>query len=222
MVVLEIISSLCKVVMFLTTCYLFFIGLKIREKEKLILPFWFLSFFSLIDSSLYIYAVIIHKDVNTYNLISKWTQLCYILIEFFVISNFLLDINNVNYRKIIKRIIIFLLLTILFVTIINNWDFKEKYYTIITLLELIIINSLCIRYLLISSPDNQDKINKKISTIVRGIFLFINISSPYYIIIQFILHEPYRILSSLSFINDIAYTVFFYHLIKSLKCQYKK
>lgn len=219
MVVLEIISSLCKVVMFLITCYVFLLGFKIKHNEKLIIPFWLLSFFSLLDSIIYIYFIIILRDINSYLSIIKWTQLCYILFEFFIIAIFLFEINNIKYVKIFKPLIIFIYIIILLITIRNNWDFKEKYYTLITLIELTFINSLGIRYLLIISPDNPDQKSKKISILVRGIFLFINISSPYYIIIQFILKEPTSILSSLSFINDIAYTVFFFHLIKSIKCK---
>jgi hypothetical protein len=219
MVVLEIISSLCKVVMFLITCYVFLLGFNIKHNEKLIIPFWLLSFFSLLDSIIYIYFIIILRDINTYLSIIKWTQLCYILFEFFIIAIFLFEINNIKNVKIFKLLIIFIYIIILLVTIRNNWDFKEKYYTLITLIELTFINSLGIRYLLIISPDNLDQKSKKISILVRGIFLFINISSPYYIIIQFILREPTSILSSLSFINDIAYTVFFFHLIKSIKCK---
>lgn len=205
--------------MFLITCYVFLLGFNIKHNEKLIIPFWLLSFFSLLDSIIYIYFIIILRDINTYLSIIKWTQLCYILFEFFIIAIFLFEINNIKYVKNFKLLIIFIYIIILLVTIRNNWDFKEKYYTLITLIELTFINSLGIRYLLIISPDNPDQKSKKISILVRGIFLFINISSPYYIIIQFILREPTSILSSLSFINDIAYTVFFFHLIKSIKCK---
>jgi hypothetical protein len=207
--------------MFVTTIYVFIVGLKSQDKKNLIFPFWYLSIFSLFDSILYLYFIIFHKDLNTYISISKWTQLCYIFFEFVIISNFLFEINNIKYKKALKLFIILISIIILFITFINNWNFKERYYSILTLIEIAFINSLAIRYLLIISPDILDQKSEKISILVRGIFLFINISSPYYIIIQFLLNEPNSILSSLSFLNDVAYTVFFTYLIKSLRCQYK-
>jgi len=221
MIELEIISSICRVVMFLTTCYLFVVGLTIREKKNLIFSFWYLSIFSLLDSILYIYFIIIYKDVNSYYAITKWSQLSYILFEFFIISNFLFEINNIKSRKTLKTIIILVSTITLLISIINNWDFKEKYYSFITLIELVFINTFAIRYLLFISPEILDQKSKSISLIVKGMFLFINISSPYFIIIQIIINEPNSIISLLSFINDIAYTVFFVFIIKSLKCQYK-
>jgi hypothetical protein len=208
--------------MFITTFYVFLTGLIIKDKKNLIFSFWYLSIFSLFDSILYLYYIIFLREIDTYLSIIKWTQLCYIFIEFFIISNFLFEINNIKYKRTFKIIVIVISTIIMSVTFINNWDFKEKYYSIITLIEIVFVNSLAIRYLLLIAPDILDQESKKISILVRGIFLFINISSPYYIITQFVLNESSSILISLSFINDIAYTVFFIYLMKSLKCQYKK
>ena len=222
MIELEIISSICKVVMFFTTCYLFIVGLKSRDKTNIIFSFWYLSIFSLFDSFLYIYFIIFTKDVDTYNSISKWSQLTYILLEFFVISNFLFGINKIKHAKTLKLIIILISAITLLVTYINNWDYKEKYYSILTIIELVFINTFAIRYLLIIFPEIPDQQSKSATILVKGIFLFINISSPYYIIVQIVVNQPNSIISLLSFINDIAYTLFFIYIIKSIKCQYKK
>jgi hypothetical protein len=222
MIVLEYISSFCKIIMFVTTIFVFGVGLINRDRDSLIIPFWYLSIFSLFDSILYLYFIVFLKEINTYISITNWTQLVYIFFEFFIISNFLFEINNIKNKKTLKLIIIFVSIIIFFLTFFNNWNYKEKYYSIITLIEIVFINSLAIRYLLIISPDILDQKSKKISILLRGIFLFINISSPYYLITQFVLDDPNTILSSISFINDIAYTVFFTSLIKSLRCQCKK
>ncbi len=208
--------------MFVTTIFVFGVGLINRDRDSLIIPFWYLSIFSLFDSILYLYFIVFLKEINTYISITNWTQLVYIFFEFFIISNFLFEINNIKNKKTLKLIIIFVSIIIFFLTFFNNWNYKEKYYSIITLIEIVFINSLAIRYLLIISPDILDQKSKKISILLRGIFLFINISSPYYLITQFVLDDPNTILSSISFINDIAYTVFFTSLIKSLRCQCKK
>ena len=221
MLYLDILSSVCKVVMFITTIYLFIIGLRKRESNKPIFIFWYLSILSIVDSSLYILFVEIFINVNVYYNISKWWQLIYILIEFIIISNFLLSINNIRNNKIHSSSIIIFAFLILLISIINNWDFKEKYYTIFSITELVFINTFTIRYLLIISPDIKELIDKKILIIVKGLFLFINIASPYYIIIQLFVKEPNSIISSLSFISDLAYIIFFISIIKSIKCQQK-
>ncbi len=218
---LDIIASVCKVVMFITTIYLFSAGVRKSETNKPIFIFWYLSILSIIDSSLYILYVEILNNINGYYNISKWWQLIYILIEFTIISNFLLAINNIKNKKIFSSIIIIFAFLILLISIINNWDFKEKYYTVFTITELVFINTFTIRYLLILSPDEKESIDKKILLIVKGLFLFINIASPYYIIIQLFVKEPNSIISSLSFISDLAYTIFFISIIKSIKCQQK-
>lgn len=208
--------------MFLTACYLFFFGMRLKYRRNLIFSFWYLSIFSLFDSFLYIYFILVLKDVNTYISISKWSQLAYIIIEFIIISNFLLDINKIKHSQFIKTSIIIISAVTLLITYVYNWDFKVKYYSIITIIELAFINTFAIRYLLIIHPDIPDRQSKCISILVKGMFLFINISSPFYIIIQIIINQPNSIINLLSFINDIAYTVFFTYIIKSLKCLYKK
>lgn len=221
MLYLDIISSVCKLVMFITTIYLFSIGVRKRDSNKSILIFWYISILSIVDSSLYILFVEIFKNVNVYYNISKWWQLIYILIEFIIISNFLLSINNIRNKKIYSSSIIIFAFLILLISIINNWNFKEKYYTIFTITELAFINTFTIRYLLIISPDIKELIDEKILIIVKGLFLFINIASPYYVIIQLFVKEPNSIISSLSFISDLAYIIFFISIIKSIKCQQK-
>jgi hypothetical protein len=139
-----------------------------------------------------------------------------------VISNFLFEINKIKHAKTLKLIIILISAITLLVTYINNWDYKEKYYSILTIIELVFINTFAIRYLLIIFPEIPDQQSKSANILVKGIFLFINISSPYYIIVQILVNQPNSIISLLSFINDIAYTVFFIYIIKSIKCQYKK
>jgi hypothetical protein len=221
MLYLEIISAMFKVVMFITTIYLFSIGLKQRESNKPIISFWYLSILSLIDSTMYVIYVEIFNDTTQYFNTSKWWQLIYILVELTIISNFLLTINNIKNKKIYSSIILAGVFSILVITIINNWDFKEKYYTILTITELIFINIFTIRYLLIISSEIKELNDKKISIIVKGLFLFINIASPYYIIIQLFVKEPNSIISSLSFISDLAYIILFTSIIKSIKCQQK-
>ena len=219
---LEIISAMCRVVMFITTIYLFVSGIKQRESNKAIISFWYLSILSLIDSIMYVIYVEILDDIMVYQNISKWWQLIYILVEFIIISNFLLAINNIKNKKTYSSLILsgsFLLLTI---TLFKNWDFKEKYYTFFTISELVFINVFTIRYLLIISSDGKDFYNKKILIIVKGLFLFINLSSPYYIIIQIFIKQPNSIISSLSFISDLAYVILFISIIKSIKCQQKR
>lgn len=207
--------------MFLTSLYLFIIGRKLKRSNTQFFNFWVLSILSIIDSSIYITYIIILNEVLYFNEISKWWQLIYILIEFYIISNFLININKLHNAKYIKIFIALISILMFTFSIINNWDFKEKYYTLITIIELLFINIFSIRYLLFQTPEFHNSNSKSITNLVKGLFLFINISSPYFIIIQFIANTSNSILSSLSFINHIAYTILFISIIKSIKWQEK-
>lgn len=208
--------------MFITTGYLFVIGLTYRPFVKIFLPFWYLSILSLTDSLLYIFFIGISKDYHIYFSITKWSQLFYILFEFYVLSTFLIEINKLKKSNYYRYFIALSVLTILIITLLYNWDFKERYYSLFTIIELIFINVFSIRFLLIISSEIPNEEDKQISSLVKGIFIFINISSPYFIIIQFISTESTNILRSLSFVNDIGYTIFFIYVINFLKCQHKK
>ncbi len=207
--------------MFLTTCYLFVSGIKSKKLTSPLANFWYLSILSIIDSSLYMIFILSLNQISVYNEISKWWQLFYILTEFYIIASFLIELNKLKNSKYTKTIIISACFVIFSFSAINNWDFKEKYYTLITIIELVFINFFSIRYLLLFTPELQDSRSKSLITLVKGIFLFINISSPYYIIIQFIVNTPTSILSSLSFINDIAYTILFISITNSIQWQEK-
>lgn len=221
MLYLDIISAMCRAVMYITTIYLFVNGIKQRESNKLIISFWYLAILSLTDSIMYVIYVEVLKDITGYYNLSKWWQLIYILVELIIISNFLLAINNIKSKKTYSSLILAGSFLILAISLLKNWDFKEKYYTILTITELVFINIFTIRYLVIISPDVKDLNDKKILMIVKGLFLFINLASPYYIIIQLFVKEPNSIISSLSFISDLAYVIFFISIIKSIKCQQK-
>lgn len=221
MLILEILSSISKILMFFTTFYLFIKGIREKKFNPPLVNFWYLSILSIIDSSIYIIFILFLNGITVYNEISRWWQLFYILIEFYIISSFLISLNNLKNSKNIKLIIISLSLIIFSFSIIKNLDFKEKYYTLISIIELVFINIFSIRYLLLHTSELQDSKSKSLSTLVKGIFLFINISSPYFIIFQLIAKTQSSILSSLSFINDIAYTVLFISIIKSIKWQEK-
>jgi hypothetical protein len=205
--------------MFLTTIYLFIIGLRTKEDSSSIKYIWYLSILSLIDSIIYIITVIILKQVELFFTISKWWQLLYIFFEFTIIANFLFQINNTGNKSFFLKLILIILSIIAIVTIIKNDNFKERYYTVFTVFELIFINMFAVKFLMSNSIESPSLTIQKNTLITKGIFLFINIASPYYLIIQLISKEPNTIISSLSFISNIGYIIFFASVIKSYKCQ---
>ena len=205
--------------MFLTTIYLFYIGFRNDIKPFSLKSFWYLSIFSIIDSLIYIVTILIFKQIELFFAISKWWQLIYIFVEFIIISNFLFEINGIKNIKKLNRIICISLFVIALLTVLNNLNFTESYYTIFAGVELIFINTFTIRFLL-SIPHDQSKLIAKSERIIAiGLFLFINIASPYYIIFQIISSKPNNIISSLSFLSNIAYIVLFSSIIKSIKWQ---
>jgi hypothetical protein len=216
---LETISALSKVVMFLTTIYLFFIGLQNELKPFSLKTFWYLSILSLIDSLIYIITIIILKQNELFFAISKWWQLIYIFIEFIIIANFLFEINAIKNKNLLIRVTSTSLLFVGFLTILKDLNFTESYYIYFAGIELIFINIFTIRFLLYISLDQSKMIAKSEKIIVIGLFLFINIASPYYIIFQLITTTPNNIISSLSFLSNTAYVVLFSSIIKSIKWQ---
>lgn len=219
MIYLEAISWISKVVMFLTTVYLFYIGFRNDLKPFSLKTFWYLSLFSIIDSFIYILTIIIFNQNEIFFAISKWWQLIYIFVEFIIISNFLFEINGVKNKKILSRYIFIALFIVGFLTILKDWNFTQSYYTIFTGVELIIINTFTIRFLISISHDQSELKAKSERIIAIGLFLFINIASPYYIIFQIISSKPNNIISSLSFLSNIAYIALFASIIKSIKWQ---
>jgi len=99
MIYLEAISWISKVVMFLTTLYLFYIGFRNDKKPFSLKSFWYLSIFSIIDSLIYIVTILIFKQIELFFAISKWWQLIYIFVEFIIISNFLFEINGIKNKN---------------------------------------------------------------------------------------------------------------------------
>jgi hypothetical protein len=130
-----------------------------------------------------------------------------------------LQINNIGNKSFFLKLILILLSIITIFTIIKNDNFKETYYTLFTVIELIFINMFAVMFLMSNSIESTSLTIQKNTLITKGLFLFINIASPYYLIIQLISKEPNTILSSLSFISNIGYIIFFASVIKSYKCQ---
>jgi hypothetical protein len=173
----------------------------------------------MIDSIIYILTIIIFNRNELFFTISKWWQLIYIFVEFIIISNFLFELNGIKNKKILNRYIFIALFIVGFLTILKDWNFTQSYYTIFTGVELIIINTFTIRFLLSISHDQSELKAKSERIIAIGLFLFINIASPYYIIFQIISSKPNNIISSLSFLSNIAYIALFASIIKSIKWQ---
>jgi hypothetical protein len=214
---LEILSNICRVVMFATTFYLFYLGFSKTQNHLQLKPFGFLSIFSLADTINYIVSVIILDKIDSFLTTSKWWQLFYIFIELIIIANFLLDVNKIKKRLQIIRFLILISFLIIIISIMNEIDFKKTFYTYFTVFEIVFINYYAIRFFLSNKNDSASIVNQKASIITKGLFFFINIASPYYIIIQIISDQPNSIISSLSFISDIGYIVFFSAIIKAYK-----
>lgn len=190
------------------------------KKLGAILPLFFIAFFSAIDSSSLILYQIILRRIDLFFGFSKHYHSFYFFIEFQLIVLYFLILLTENLGKFSLKII----LTLVSITFFFSFFISplQNYYQHSVIIEFIIFNSFCFYFLIkeLKSPfSNKLDLNKDI---IRSIFLFINIITPYSFIAENIISEKYSELNRLSFINDFCYIFLFYNINKSIKWEKKK
>lgn len=210
---LIILSSSFRIVMFATSIICLYNGIKYYNKIKSIKGFIFLSLLSVTDSLSYIYLVIIEKNKPTFYIISEQTQILYHVFEIGVILYFFIS-KNYDQKVIIKKYktLIFALLTLLYLYNI----LIQPTNTFLILSELIIVNTLCINYFFSTYKKEISQIDTH-KYLINGLFIFINITAPYYILENNIEKTTPFLISYINFINDLGYTILFLSINKEVK-----
>lgn len=210
---LIILSSSSRIVMFVTSIICLYNGIKYYNKIKSIKGFIFLSLLSIADSLSYIYLVIIEKNKTTFYIISEQTQILYHVVEIGVILYFFIS-KNYDQKVLIKKhkTLIFALLTLLYLynILIHSTN------TFLILSELIIVNTLCINYFFSTYKKKISQIDTH-KYLINGLFIFINITAPYYILENNIEKTTPFLISYINFINDLGYTILFLSINKEVK-----
>ena len=177
---------------------------------------------SVFDNILYLITVIILKNFNLFYKITSFTQSFYQYIEYIIICLFLIKIAGNHIFSVITKFFLLVISTSFILLGLQGQNIFEKHFLLLTIFELIIVN-LCSCIIFIGEINGSNIEKHKSSVILtKGIFIFINFTTPYYIISNYLGNNLNEITNSLNFINDMGYVIFFISLYKSLKCYQNK
>ena len=210
---LIIATSGFRVIMFITGLMCSYFGIKHIRKNNDLIGFILLPILSSIDSATYLYYAIIKFNKPAFITFSNYTQIFYLGLELIVITAFFLKINITN-RIILRRYVCILSILSSIIILLDILKYEIDIYIIIS--ELLIVNIFSVKYFL----SYYDRIKSEIVLyhyIVSGLFIFINITAPYYIIQNNLESNTPYILSYINFINDLGYTILFVSIIKEIK-----
>lgn len=198
------------------TCVYF--GLRNYKNTKHLRGFLVLSILSSIDTISYVYVAIIRLNKNSFSTLSEYTQIIYLVIEIYVIINFLtratLKDNNISYKY------SFLIFLLPFTLILINYLYFDINFLIV-MIELVVINFFSIKFFLNQYKTTCVSRNRN-RYLISGLFIFINITAPYHIIQSRIETNAPFIMNYINFINDLGYVILFSSIIKEIKWETKK
>lgn len=219
MILLKLITSSLRFVMFITSIRCLYFGTKNYKTLSIFKGFYYLTLFSLIDTLSYLILVIVKEDKPFFYEISSKTQLGFQLFEIFIITAFYIA-NTYHSKKVygaIKNILISVLVTGYIIIIRSNYNPE----ILLTLIELLIINFFAIRFYLFYYDKNISD-NKEIKYLTNGLFIFINITTPYYMIENKLQVNYPELIRYLNAINDLGYSILFILITKCFKCTAQK
>ena len=218
--------NLIRLLMFLASTVTLSKGIQILKRNSPLQIFNILAIASLIDSLIYLIDCVILRNFSHYFSISQIVQSVYLFIEYSVFTFFyLIYLRNNLLKKFISIQYLFFLLGT-FTSILLGENPFTTHYKFFTILELILINVSSI-YIFKNLINDKDSIIKKhIYLICKGNFIFINITTPYYLISNF-LDSKYgnekmdpnnlTIIEAINSINDIGYIILFYFIYMAFK-----
>jgi len=218
--------NLIRLLMFLASTVTLSKGIQTLKRNSPLQIFNILAIASLIDSLIYLIDCVILRNFSHYFSISQIVQSVYLFIEYSVFTFFyLIYLRNNLLKKFISIQYLFFLLGT-FTSILLGENPFTTHYKFFTILELILINVSSI-YIFKNLINDKDSIIKKhIYLICKGNFIFINITTPYYLISNF-LDSKYgnekmdpnnlTIIEAINSINDIGYIILFYFIYMAFK-----
>ena len=218
--------NLFRLLMFVMSIITLSNGIRILKRNNPLQIFNILLITSLIDSLFYLTNLIFLKNNTQYLIISTIIQSFYFFIEYSVFTFFYLTfLKNSFFKKIITfQYLLFLLGTATSICLGEN-PFTT-HYTLFTIFEILLINISSFYIFKNVINDNDTIIKNENYLISKGIFIFINITAPYYIISNFLdskfgnetmNSKNLTIIESFNSINDIGYTILFYFIYLAFK-----
>lgn len=218
MIILKFLSNISVWSMNIFSLLLTIYGLKSINKIENLKIFILIPLLSFIDSlSLVFFTQILDRKNLFYNF-SEYFQIIYLCTELSLIILFYLRfILKIRFR--LYYFISIISITIfLFLKYFTKLNIAVDYLPAFVVIETLIVNiffgiifSHRIKEDGIIIEQWQNKLN-------QGFFLFVNITAPYYLIINYLDHYQNVIATYLNFIGSFGYIILFYHIYKSMKC----
>lgn len=217
MYVLKFITNITHLLMCIAGLVLAIYGFSKQQKQGYMKMFNLIALLSFIDTLSLIVFYLIFKSENIFNVFSDYFQILYLSTELITIAFFYLNIirktSNKHFFKSIS-ISAFILVSINYFFDLNVF---EEYYSLFVIIEVIIINA-CFGFILINSFDNEKPfISNPQIEINKGLFIFINITAPYYLVNDYLELHKTILTTYTKFINDIGYIILFIQIYKAYR-----
>ncbi len=194
-----------------------FKGIKIFKKSNLIKIFTLLLLLSSLDGLTYFFLIDIFLREKIFYLVSPIIQGSYLFTEFITICIFFASVLKDTFiKKSLIACIIAFTVAVLFCLLNQNNPFIE-FYLIFIITEVVVVN-ICFGILMIKQVKHDGIIIHKYEILMaKGIFIFINLTAPYYVISNYLGPKYNQLTQLLNPINDIGYIILFFMFFKAFK-----
>ena len=194
-----------------------FKGIKIFKKSNLIKIFTLLLLLSSLDGLTYFFLIDIFLREKIFYLVSPIIQGSYLFTEFITICIFFASVLKDTFiKKSLIACIIAFTVAVLFCLLNQNNPFIE-FYLIFIVTEVVVVN-ICFGILMIKQVKHDGIIIHKYEILMaKGIFIFINLTAPYYVISNYLGPKYNQLTQLLNPINEIVYIILFFMFLKAFK-----
>jgi len=180
--------------------------------------FIILPILSFIDSFSLILFGYLFDNENAFVIFSEYFQIIFLNYELAIIIFFYLNIILKVKNNSIKIIPIITTSIFILLRYLNGLNISTDYLPIIVIIEALIVN-ICFGFLVSRKIKDDEIIIKQSSNeINKGLFLFVNTTAPYYLVINYLDNHQEIATKYLNFIGSFGYTILFYHIYKAIKC----
>ncbi len=218
MLILKIITTVAFASMNITSLLLAIYALMNFKEIGDLKIFIILPILSFIDSFSLILFGHLFDNENAFVIFSEYFQIIFLNYELAIIIFFYLNIILKVKNNSIKIIPIITTSIFIILRYLNGLNISTDYLPIIVIIEALIVN-ICFGFLVSRKIKDDEIIIKQSSNeINKGLFLFVNTTAPYYLVINYLDNHQEIAAKYLNFIGSFGYTILFYHIYKAIKC----
>ena len=218
MLILKIITTVAFASMNITSLLLAIYALMNFKEIGDLKIFIILPILSFIDSFSLILFGYLFDNENAFVIFSEYFQIIFLNYELAIIIFFYLNIILKVKNNSIKIIPIITTSIFILLRYLNGLNISTDYLPIIVIIEALIVN-ICFGFLVSRKIKDDEIIIKQSSNeINKGLFLFVNTTAPYYLVINYLDNHQEIATKYLNFIGSFGYTILFYHIYKAIKC----